>query len=181
MVTWPEKPPENADRVGHDGPMTIRRLTPEDSDLLRTLRLRALRDAPSAFGSTYEREEAFTDEEWRHRLRVDGHPHVVCEGPDGAALGLAAGVQDSGDATVGYLMAMWVAPEGRGSGVADLLIDRVVEWARDAGMATVRLRVTEGNARAERVYERNGFSRTGATIARDRDGVVEVEMERRLR
>lgn len=160
--------------------MKIRRLTPEDSDLLRSLRLRALADAPTAFGSTYEREEAFTDEVWRHRLRADGHPHVVCEGPDGAAMGLAAGVRDSTDATVGHLMAMWVAPEARGSGAADLLIDRVVEWARDAGMATVKLHVTEGNARAERAYERNGFSRTGATLVRDRDDVVEVEMERRL-
>ncbi len=160
--------------------MKIRRLTLEDSDLLRTLRLRALSEAPSAFGSTYEREEAFTDEEWRRRLRADGHPHVVSERPDGTAVGLAALVQDWTDATVGHLMAMWVAPEARGSGAADLLIDRVVESAIDAGLATVRLHVTEGNARAERVYERNGFSRTGNTVVRDRDGVVEVEMERSL-
>jgi len=160
--------------------MRIRRLTLEDSDLLRTLRLRALSDAPSAFGSTYEREEAFTDQEWPRRLRTDGHPHAVCERPDGTAVGLAALVQDWADATVGHLMAMWVAPEARGSGAADLLIDRVVEWARNAGMARLRLHLTEGNARAERAYERNGFSRTGATVIRERDGVVEVEMERRL-
>ena len=48
-------------------------------------------------------------------------------------------------------------------------------------MATVRLHVTEGNARAERVYDRNGFSRTGTMIVRDHDGVVEVEIQRRLR
>ena len=60
------------------------------------------------------------------------------------------------------------------------VIDRVVESAIDAGLATVRLHVTEGNARAERVYERNGFSRSGNTVVRDRDGVVEVEMERSL-
>ena len=173
-------PPENGWRVGHDGAMKTRRLTLEDSDLLRTLRLRALSDAPSAFGSTYEREEAFTDEEWQRRLRADGHPHVVCERPDGEAVGVAALVQDWTDATVGHLMAMWVAPEARGSGAADLLIDQVLEWARDAGVTTLRLHVTDGNARAERVYERNGFSRTGTTVVRDRDGGVEVEMERRL-
>ena len=161
--------------------MKIRRLTPGDSALLRRLRLRALTDAPSAFGSTYEREEAFTDEEWRHRLRVDGHPHFVCEGPDGAAVGIAAGVRDDTDAALAYLMSMWVAPDARGSGAADGLIGRVIEWARDEGIATIRLHVTEGNARAERVYDRNGFSRTGTMIVRDHDGVAEGEMERRLR
>ena len=59
--------------------MTVRLLRQEDHELLRSLRLKALRDAPSAFGSTYEREEAFTADTWKHRLRPDGLRNFVGE------------------------------------------------------------------------------------------------------
>ena len=45
--------------------MTIRRADVGDTAIVRALRLRAVHDAPDAFGSTYERELARTDEDWR--------------------------------------------------------------------------------------------------------------------
>jgi hypothetical protein len=38
----------------------------------------------------------------------------------------------------------------------------------------------EGNARAERVYVRHGFRRTGRSVVRARDRMREHEMEARL-
>jgi ribosomal protein S18 acetylase RimI-like enzyme len=42
----------------------------------------------------------------------------------------------------------------------------------------VRLLVVEDNIRARRLYERHGFRVTGVTRVRQRDGAIELEMER---
>ena len=44
--------------------MEIRRIGADEWGELRDLRLRALQDAPDAFGSTYEEESIRTDAEW---------------------------------------------------------------------------------------------------------------------
>jgi hypothetical protein len=52
--------------------VTVRRLAPGEVELLRDIRLRALKDAPLAFGSTYAREVAFAPAEWERRARGTG-------------------------------------------------------------------------------------------------------------
>jgi ribosomal protein S18 acetylase RimI-like enzyme len=42
----------------------------------------------------------------------------------------------------------------------------------------VRLKVIQGNDRARRFYERMGFCITGQKETRQRDGLIEVQMER---
>jgi hypothetical protein len=41
----------------------------------------------------------------------------------------------------------------------------------------MRLHLTDGNARAGAFYRQIGFARTGRTEVRERDALVEVEME----
>ena len=160
--------------------MPVRRLTPDDAPLLRSVRLQALVDAPEAFGSTYERELAFTDDVWEARLAPAANPHFVDEDDDGIVQGFVAGIRPGGDPRTIYLAAMWVAPEARGAGSADRLVRSVIEWAGGEGAELVRLYVMENNRPAERVYERHGFVRTGHTVLRERDGLAELEMERFL-
>jgi GNAT superfamily N-acetyltransferase len=148
-----------------------------DWKIVRDLRLRALADAPEAFGSSYEREVAFPDEVWVDRAAAVANATLVCE-IDGGGCGMVTLVQDGTDARVGWLVGMWVAPTARGTGVADSLVGSVLQWAGDRDIATVRLRVAEGNAAAERLYRRHGFSRTGAILQGDRQGLVEIEMQR---
>ncbi len=157
----------------------VRRLTPDDLDLVRVLRLQALHDAPSAFGSTYEREVAFPDDVWANRLRPDGHPHFVCARDDGEAVGMVAVAFDESDPQIAWLVGMWVDASVRGTGAADALVREALECAGSHGRRVVRLHVTDGNVRAEGLYCRLGFVRTGSSFVRDRDGVAEIEMERR--
>ena len=156
----------------------IRRLALGDECVLQQIRLRALLDEPDAFGSSYERESVFVESDWQGRLaRIDAAT-FVCERSDGIAVGLVTGMIDDNSAHIAWLTSMWVDPEARGSGVADLLIDEVIAWSLLKKCALIRLDFTEGNGRAERAYEKSGFRRTGTSTLRERDNMSEIEMER---
>jgi GNAT superfamily N-acetyltransferase len=154
---------------------SVRRAALGDEPILRELRLQALSDAPDAFGSTYEREVARTTADWQRWMS----PGVVFVLKDAAgARGMVAGLRDETDPAVVQLMAMWVHPAIRGSGGADELVAAVVAWAESDGAKLVRLKVIDGNGRARHFYERMGFRATGQHTIRERDGLIEVEMER---
>ncbi len=155
---------------------TVRRLTLGEEETLRTIRLEALADDPDAFGSTYEREVDRAIEDWQRWFT--GGAVFVSEDADRVPVGIAAGYRDIGGAPVIYLVSMWVTPPHRGTGIADELVRAVLAWAESEGMESVRLSVVGGNIRASKLYERHGFYPTGNTIVRQRDGAVEVEMQR---
>lgn len=77
------------------------------------------------------------------------------------------------------LVAVFVRPEARGSGVADALFSAAVEWAFGLdGVTRVRLYVHEDNRRAEGFYRKFGFVRTGGVVPHPGDpSKVEREME----
>ena len=157
--------------------MKVRRAGVGDEAILRSLRLEALSLEPDAFGSTYERELARTVEDWR-RWMSPGAVFLLEDAQ--AARGLVAAAHDSADPAIVHLMAMWVQPDARGAGGADALVAAVVGWARSEHSSAVRLQVIHDNGRARRCYERNGFKVTGGTRVRERDQVIEIQMERKV-
>jgi GNAT superfamily N-acetyltransferase len=157
---------------------SLRRAVLGDEPILRELRLQALSEAPEAFGSTYERELARNTSDWQRWL-TPGATFICCE-PAGAR-GMVAGQRDEVDPAVVQLMAMWVHPAIRGSGAADELVAAVLAWAESEGAGLVRLKVILGNGRARRFYERVGFHPTGHQTVRERDGEIEIHMERSSR
>ncbi|WP_040491480.1 GNAT family N-acetyltransferase [Ilumatobacter nonamiensis] len=154
----------------------IRRLDPDEFELLRELRLGALSDSPDAFGSSYSTEVTYSENEWRHLLRREGNPTFVDEDESGTN-GLVVAARDASDAREMWLVAMWVRPWARRSGVGDALVRRVLRWAVEQSATRVRLSVVESNEDAERLYARNGFVRTGRSEVRERDAAREVEMQ----
>lgn len=139
------------------------------------MRLAALKEAPYAFGSNFEREAEQSDEAWIRR--VTGRTRFVAE-VDGVVAGTVSG--GDGDTTGSAAMtAMWVDPRFRRRGVGGLLVRTVIDWARAAGYEELFLWFTAGNANAERLYQRYGFARTGA-VQDVRPGELEHEMVRKL-
>ena len=157
--------------------MKIRRLVIGDETVLRDIRLQALLDSPSAYGSTYEHEFELVEEDWRNRLARNDAVTLVIEQDDGVAIGLVTGAIDDDFADIGWLLSMWVNPAMRGNGAAGQLIDEVIAWSKLQNCTSIRLQVTDGNTSAERAYLKRGFRRTGTTILRERDNVTEFEME----
>ena len=79
----------------------IRRLTPNDAQLFRDLRILALTDSPDAFESFLENEKQRLSPDREHILRPEGNAFFVFE-QDDVILGL-----------IGSL-----APHGRGTGIS---------------------------------------------------------------
>lgn len=153
--------------------MSVRRATPGDESTVRDLRLQALADAPEAFDSTHDRENAWTTADWR-RWILDSATFVL-EHADGP-MGLAAGVPHHDQGSAIFLISMWVHPRLRGTGAADALVASVLAWAEAEGIADAWLHVGARHDRARCFYERNGFRLTGREVVRDRDGHRELEM-----
>jgi ribosomal protein S18 acetylase RimI-like enzyme len=157
---------------------SIRTLHPADWPLYRDLRLRALLDAPYAFGSTFAEESRRTDDAWAARLAApalgahqQGWP-VVAE-LDGTPVGLSWVKMEGETAS---LYQVWVAPEARGRGVGAALLDAAIAWARARRAHALHLGVTAGDGAAARLYRRAGFVDVGAPEPRPGTSLFEQAM-----
>ncbi|MHB8245050.1 MAG: GNAT family N-acetyltransferase [Acidimicrobiales bacterium] len=144
--------------------MDVQNLGLEDWRVWRDLRLRALTEAPYAFGSTLAEWSGDGDTEERWRARLSSVPLNLVASLDDQAVGMVGAVWMDREVE---LISMWVAPQARGRGVGAALIDAVVGWAREQQAHRVTLDVREGNARAIGLYERHGFIDVGPAANSD--------------
>lgn len=152
--------------------------------LFRDVRLRALRDTPSAFGSTYASEAQLSDAEWLQRAeRWNGERGIGFLAVDGTGgCGIAGSFLDEHDATKAHLISMWTAPTHRRQGVGTRLIAAIADWAREHGVQRLVLMVTSSNDQAVEFYRRLGFTFTGRTEPYPNDAaLLEYEMVKALR
>jgi GNAT superfamily N-acetyltransferase len=139
---------------------TIRRIQVGEFEAYRTVRLLALCDAPEAFQTTYAEAEKRTDAAWQvqadNNARSDDHA-LFLAWDDGGAIGLAGVYRMPGEDT-GELYQVWVAPEHRGSGLSQALVESVLAWAAGQGFGAVLATIRGGNDRAVRFYRTLGFT-----------------------
>lgn len=152
----------------------IERLDPASWERLARIRLRALEDAPEAFGSSAASERGHDEAAWR-RFASLGPWWLAVEGGDD--VGMVSGGRRDGDDATRWVYSMWVDDRWRGRDVAAALLDAVVDWAHSDGASRVGLDVTDRVPRARRFYERYGFCATGLVVPLARDpsiGLVEM-------
>jgi GNAT superfamily N-acetyltransferase len=157
----------------------VEQLGPDDHARLREIRLRSLRDAPDAFGSTFDETAARTVEDWRRQLADLATFVAVANEAD---VGLVRGAAHTDRPDAAMLLSMWVAPEARGAGIGVRLIDALIDWARAAHYDRLYLDVADDNRFAIALYARKGFTPTGATgaLPPPRDHIREHERMRHL-
>ncbi len=156
-------------------------ITPLNALIFKAVRLRALQDTPTAFGSTYAKESQLTDDDWVKRAeRWNGERAAGFIAMDGNTVcGMVCSFLDEEDATLAHLIAMWAAPTHRRQGLGCRLVTEVLAWARSRGARTMLLMVTSSNEPAMRFYERLGFTRTGRTEPYPNDpSLIEYQMSR---
>ncbi len=152
----------------------VRRVRQDEWRELRALRLRALADAPDAFGATLAEAEAEPDEAWQERAAA-ARVTLVAE-VDGRLVGMAAGGTAPIDPSSAALYSMWVEPDHRGTGVASAIVGAIVDWATGAGYQGLGLGVTTTNARAIAFYERLGFVDNGMRFPLREGADLEIQI-----
>ncbi len=137
--------------------VVVREVNADGWRAMRDVRLEALRDAPQAFASTYEREVTFAEADWQRRITGGGNFLAHAPELDAAPVGIVGGFEAEPGAI--ELVSLWVRPRARGHGVGALLVEAVTSWAWAKGIPRVHLWVTETNS-ARLLYERCGFRPT---------------------
>lgn len=141
---------------------TLRRVRAGDGPAIRKVRLRALETDPASFGSTYQREAAFSPADWEewaaaHAAGDQTATLLALRGDE--PLGIVGAYREPGD--VFHVFSMWVAPEVRREGVGRMLLGGVETWIAACGGSRIRLSVTDEAAAARRLYESAGYEPDG--------------------
>lgn len=140
---------------------------PESIAPYRELRLRGLSEHPESFGETPDNFKRRSDEQILERVRAQaelGGFILAAVSKSGDLIGTAGlAVNETGKTRHrGMLWGMYVAPECRGQGVAQALIEELLRRAESVSdLEQVHLSVVTSNHPAVRLYEKMGFSTYG--------------------
>jgi ribosomal protein S18 acetylase RimI-like enzyme len=140
--------------------VSVRVLTEADTAAFQAMRLRALKEHPEAFGSSFEAEVGMALEQFAKFLSSPDSPWFGAFRDD-QLLGVAGLMRSQGTKTRHRAMisGMYVVPEGRGLGLGQALVDAVMNRARATnGLEDVSLAVTVGNDAARHIYIKAGFT-----------------------
>lgn len=137
--------------------VTVRALGGDDWQTYRQIRLAALQEAPEAFASSLEEEQAYDEDFWR--LRMSRSVRLLAAQENGEPLGIVSLGQAS-EEDVAELFGMWVTPASRGAGIAWKLTHAAALHAREAGRRALKLWVSTDNGRAVAFFSSYGFRPT---------------------
>lgn len=164
------------------------RLQPRHAAAYRALMLEAYERHPEAFTSSVRERAALALSWWEQRLDAsDGALEVVFAVTQGAAIcgvvGLSFNAREKARHKV-VLFGMYVGPDWQQQGIGQALIEAALNHASSRPQALLmQLTVSENNASARGLYERNGFLEFGVepcAVAIDGAFVSKVHMWRRL-
>jgi ribosomal protein S18 acetylase RimI-like enzyme len=158
----------------------IRRLTPDDADLFRAIRLEALSTTPLAFCASHDIEAAEPVSAFAGRLTRNA---VFGAFAGNDIIGMAGFSVSEKDPGRGLVWGMYVRSGRQGQGIGARLLAAVMDHARDL-VETLRLSVIAGNEGARALYARHGFQEIGSQsrlLTDDRRQIKEILMDMTLR
>lgn len=144
--------------------ITYRRLHKADAERFRALRLEALANAPTAFGSDYADHANLPLAHFAERIQTTDENFILAAEVVGELVGMAGFVREAGTKRrhMGMIWGMYVQPSHRGRGTGRGLLEGVLTAATSlAGLEFVELSVTVGNTSAEALYRSIGFETYG--------------------
>jgi ribosomal protein S18 acetylase RimI-like enzyme len=160
--------------------MQIRSLGPGDAPAFQALRLRGLRECPTAFASSHEEESGAEIGDIAERLGADPNREILGAFEGSQLVGIV-GVQRERPAKLAHKAVIWgmyVSPESRRRGIGRRLVRAALQraFAMD-GVLQVNLSVNAANAPAIALYRQAGFESFGVERGYMRvDGVLHDEM-----
>ena len=138
----------------------VRRLTREDAESFRALRLEGFRLQEREFRFSPDDELVNPLDMVRSRLKTD---FVVGAFAENKLVGIGGLSRQVGSKLShrALLWGMYVKADHRGSGVSDMLMQALIDFAERSGLESVILTVVSDNVPANRFYGRWGFTAYG--------------------
>ena len=157
----------------------VARIRADQWRILKDVRLRALEDAPYAFGTTLSEGEQRTNRDWQDMARdhanLSDRAYFMAYVGDNPC-GMAGCYRRASNVVM--LTAMWVAPEFREKNIGEQIVCAVIEWAREGGATTLEAWVSENNP-ARFFYQKIGFEETSLTEPLRSDSKIQIILLRR--
>ncbi len=142
--------------------ISIRLIKKNDVKLFRKVRLNALRDSPASFGQKYDHEIRKPLHYWQdlvQKVTPPAQDRAFLLFKKEKAVGMIFGfIKEKQQGSVG---GMWIHPNYRKQGFASKLVKKILKWARDKKLKTIKLWNVNGNQTAEKLYRKFGFQLTG--------------------
>jgi ribosomal protein S18 acetylase RimI-like enzyme len=144
----------NEDQMQSPEKVSFKKVSPEDWEKFREIRLKGLQSDPQAFGGTFEGESQEGEEYWKERFSNPERCFYAAE--EGGIFIATAGSKKITDDNW-MIVAVYTLPEFRGKNISQGLINRVIDEARNTGATKVSLMVNPIQESAVNLYERMGF------------------------
>ncbi len=145
--------------------MLFRKLTPEDWQLYKNIRLKSLDEAPQAFESSVLEESRFDEALWRERLESTDASFCLGAFVERNELVAIAGFSQGHKLKTqhkSYLWGIYVLPNARRFGIGTGLMKAVIkEFEALKGISSLQLTVTANNTQAIALYKTFGFKEYG--------------------
>lgn len=137
----------------------VRLLTTDDVDVYKSIRLQALQTNPESFGGLYEEEALYRDEEFKEFLGKIPTFGIFHEGEIIGSVGieLQSLTKIKHD---GGVLGLYVAPEHRGKGAGSILLNHLIEYAKDIVLQLSLYCISDSHD-AIKFYEKHGFVTIG--------------------
>lgn len=153
----------------------IRALLPEDWKLLRDMRLFALQLNPDVYYSNYEDTKKISEQEWRKRLKQEGHG-VFGLFKKQDLIGITGIYRLPDKFNVARLVMSFIHPDYRGQKLSNLLYDARLNWAKEQnGLEIIEVSHRKGNQASQKSIENHGFQLQKKQIIVWPDGLEDEE------
>ena len=133
----------------------IRALTPDDWELYREIRIRALEESPEAFKMRPEEAREQPAEFWIDTL---DHEHWYVAFAFDAPIGLGGIKPLPEDDTQYEIVGVWIEPHYRGTGIFETLVKEGSEHCIRKGITQLYASIFTGNGHSKTACEHEGFS-----------------------
>jgi ribosomal protein S18 acetylase RimI-like enzyme len=168
--------------------MEIVKLPIIDWEKYRALRLRALKEDPQAFGSSYANNVNSPPEEWKRRLKKaqegNSGSYLLFARAQDKLVGMIGAFMEKDATDTATIIAMYVPKEERGKGISKKLMHTLlVELAQKPHLKTAKLMVNKNQLPAFNLYKNFGFEEVGKEHFKMGDGnyAEELVMEKSLK
>ena len=140
----------------------VRKIKVNEFDLYKSLRIRALTEAPHAFGGTLDEAESKSIDWYRGEVKMwseSENSTIFIALKKDFAIGLCGAFFENKTGRA-FICSMWVDPEFRKYRIGNNIVEKASSWLRERGGNQVHAWVAQNNMPAISFYKSLGFVAT---------------------